>query len=227
MAGRSNQFPKTKYKPGDKFGKLTLVELTQYRTPSGLLEWRWIAECECGEICYIRERSLPKRIGCISCTAAISAIKKQQIEHQGLKNRKYKEYLDGALKRGLPFELTFDQFINLFEQNCHYCGAEPRVHEGELQYMNSALKPYRHNGIDRVDTSKGYTLDNCVPCCSICNYAKHDLKESDFYDWIHKAHYFLKNKSSQTIPEGSTSQANGGGNGTLRSNSDEDIVESI
>lgn len=38
MTGRSNQFPKTKYKPGDKFGKLTLVELTQYRTPSGLLE---------------------------------------------------------------------------------------------------------------------------------------------------------------------------------------------
>lgn len=38
MAVRSNQFPRTKYKPGDKFGKLTLVELAQYRTPSGLLE---------------------------------------------------------------------------------------------------------------------------------------------------------------------------------------------
>lgn len=224
---RMKKIPTPKYKIGDKFGKLTLVEFTEYQTPSGIIEWRWLAKCECGEICYIRERALSKRIGCISCTAAIAATRKTEIEHIGLKHRKYKEYFAGAIKRQIPFELTFEQFVELIEQNCFYCGAEPSVHIGEIQYMQTAREPYKHNGIDRLDNTKGYTIENCRPCCSICNYAKHELSEEDFYNWIHKAHYFLKNKSSQTIPEGSTSQANGDGSGTLQNTLDEDIVESV
>lgn len=40
-------------------------------------------------------------------------------------------------------------------QPCYYCGD---------------VKNY--NGIDRVDSSKGYILNNCVPCCEICNKMK-------------------------------------------------------
>lgn len=35
-----------------------------------------------------------------------------------------------------------------------------------------------YNGIDRLDNSKGYTIDNSVACCSKCNIAKGtDTKE--------------------------------------------------
>jgi len=49
----------------------------------------------------------------------------------------------------------------------------------------------------------------------------------EYKEFIKRVYNFLILKGSQTIPEGSTSQANGGGNGTPQSNLGEDIVESI
>lgn len=86
------------------------------------------------------------RKGCHSCTNKITSTetalkKKGGIEHIGLKNRLLKDYRAGAVKRGKDFELTFDQFVNLMEQPCHYCGADPVVHLYEIQYMQKVLEP--------------------------------------------------------------------------------------
>jgi hypothetical protein len=40
------------------------------------------------------------------------------------------------------------------------------------------------NGIDRVDNTKGYTLENCVPCCTRCNLAKHTMSLTAFKEWV-------------------------------------------
>jgi hypothetical protein len=42
------------------------------------------------------------------------------------------------------------------------------------------LDTFIYNGIDRVDNNKGYTIENCVPCCTAVNYAKLDMSYSDF-----------------------------------------------
>ena len=44
-----------------------------------------------------------------------------------------------------------------------------------------------------MDNSKGYSLDNIVPCCKICNRAKSDLTYKDFIEWIRR----LKNRSDE------------------------------
>ena len=63
-------------------------------------------------------------------------------------------YRLGAERRGLPFELTPQQFDHLVAQSCHYCGnAGP-------------------NGIDRKDNDLGYSVENCVTACLQCNYSK-------------------------------------------------------
>ena len=64
------------------------------------------------------------------------------------------QYRNGAAKRGLAFELTDLVFFAMASQSCHYCGSAGP------------------NGIDRVDNKRGYSPDNCVPCCKHCNYAK-------------------------------------------------------
>lgn len=92
--------------------------------------------------------------------------------------------------------------------------------------MQKVLDPWKHNGIDRVDSSKGYTLDNCVPCCSKCNYAKHEMSVEEFKEYITNVYQKLILKGSSTIPEGSTSEAIADGNG-MHPNKDEDIVTSI
>ena len=37
-----------------------------------------------------------------------------------LRKNYYREYISNAIKRAIPFNLTFDQFNNLISQNCAY-----------------------------------------------------------------------------------------------------------
>lgn len=54
---------------------------------------------------------------------------------------------------------------------------------------------YVYNGIDRVDNTKGYTIDNVVPCCGICNMAKGKLNQQEFQNWIKRVYkYRYENK---------------------------------
>ena len=66
-------------------------------------------------------------------------------------------------------------------------------------------------GIDRKDNNKGYTNDNCVPCCGFCNKMKMDHSIDEFYSQIIRIYNNLPKESSTTIPKGSTLQANGNG----------------
>lgn len=40
------------------------------------------------------------------------------------------------------------------------------------------------NGIDRVDNTKGYSIDNCVAACRRCNVAKADMTPDQFREWV-------------------------------------------
>ena len=43
-----------------------------------------------------------------------------------------------------------------------------------------------YSGIDRIDSLKDYTIENTVPCCKICNYAKSNLTLKQFQEWAIK-----------------------------------------
>lgn len=73
------------------------------------------------------------------------------------KENRFNIYKKNAKKRNLVFSLTKDDFYRLTSKQCIYCGD---------------LNDY--NGIDRIDSTKGYFLENCVPCCEICNKMKLD-----------------------------------------------------
>jgi 5-methylcytosine-specific restriction endonuclease McrA len=56
------------------------------------------------------------------------------------------------------------------------CGAETK--------LASTTKNGLVHGIDRVDNTKGYTIENSRPCCFRCNQAKSSMTEQEFFDWI-------------------------------------------
>jgi len=91
----------------------------------------------------------------------------------------YKVYMDtkNAEQRGLSWELSIDQVGMLYKQPCHYCGDIPN---GKL------------NGIDRQDSSIGYIIENCVPCCPTCNYAKWQMAPDEFVWHCNKVAQFNK-----------------------------------
>ena len=82
----------------------------------------------------------------------------------------WRQYQVSANKRGFDFSLTFQELENLIFSQCDYCG----------------VPACPINGIDRVDNTKGYIKDNCVPCCAICNKAKGILTVLEFKNWIIK-----------------------------------------
>lgn len=91
----------------------------------------------------------------------------------------YRQYKYGADQREFSFNLSIDEFKMLIYGDCAYCGDPPK--EKVFRYGKVFS-----NGIDRVDSSIGYSLDNCVPCCGVDNVMKMDMAEDDFLIQIEK-----------------------------------------
>lgn len=103
----------------------------------------------------------------------------------------YGDYKRNAGKRGLAWELSLDEFIELIERDCHYCGARPCNFWRKPGARNSLF----YNGVDRRDNSLGYLPSNCVTCCKFCNFAKGGFPLEEFLDWIS----FVKGESEQKL----------------------------
>jgi len=184
------------------FGSIKVLSFDE----SKLQKNRIYFNCEC-MICHrnlqVRVDGLiTSRVGCSKC---MGIWRKQNFEEK-YKNtlpkdirNKYIHFKCNAKRknRNIKFELTKEQVQNLCEDSCHYCGKK------------------RCLGIDRKDNTKDYTVNNCVPCCGICNKMKMDLDLNLFYSQIIKIHNKLLKESPTTISKESTLQANGSGSGEL------------
>ena len=78
---------------------------------------------------------------------------------------KYSRYKSGAKSRNIDFNLTEEEFLKYWQKDCYYCG--------------SAIATI---GIDRIDSSVGYSENNIVSCCSICNFMKNNTNEEEWYN---------------------------------------------
>jgi predicted RNA-binding Zn-ribbon protein involved in translation (DUF1610 family) len=102
----------------------------------------------------------------------------------GALNSTYSAYKSKAKIKKIAFKISKDIFKRIVASNCHYCGATPS-NEMKSSYNTGS---FFYNGIDRIDNNRGYTSDNIVPCCKICNYAKNTMSLSDFYSWISRVY---------------------------------------
>jgi len=103
-------------------------------------------------------------------TAASQSVPKEKIAQ-----RQMYKYKKGAEARGFSFSLDLDQFIEISEKDCHFCGAAPSMIKTEMRAERLRTYPlFVYNGIDRFDNSVGYEYSNCVPCCTTCNFIKCD-----------------------------------------------------
>lgn len=88
----------------------------------------------------------------------------------------FRSYIKGAKRRSLEFKLTFKQFKKLILSKCYYCG------EGESNKTRHSYDKEKVHiiGVDRLNNDVGYTKENSVPCCGICNYMKRKFSEEVF-----------------------------------------------
>jgi hypothetical protein len=83
-------------------------------------------------------------------------------------NRKYK----GAPEMMMTLE-EFCRWRAKTKQSCHYCGID-EIDIPRVGMKSQVQKPVRTMGIDRVDSSLGYSTSNIRPCCFVCNQIKGD-----------------------------------------------------
>lgn len=176
---------------GQKFGALTPFQ-KQGKTAYG--KTIWLCKCDCGKITKAVVGHL-KNGSRVSCGCRINR-KHYLLDIKDLcVNDKYKQYHKNAKKRNYKFEITKEDFKNLIYRNCHYCNSEP----SNYFYIKSKNRQTYENlvyysGIDRIDNNKGYIINNCVPCCKICNIMKSSLSQKEFYEHIEKIHTLRKKK---------------------------------
>jgi len=92
-------------------------------------------------------------------------------------------YRSGARNRGLEYNIPRDYFIELTSSSCSYCGSVP---SRESISKGKEIAVYLFNGIDRIDSSKGYVEGNVTTCCYTCNIIKSDRSVEDMYAHINK-----------------------------------------
>lgn len=160
---------------GQRFGRLLVLELLP--EPTRRKHYRCI--CDCGAEKIVEGANL-KRGATKSCGCIVVEINKTRQHTAKLTNDEavfnvlYSRYKTQALKRDYGFQLTKDQLKSLSKEDCFYCGEQPSQ---ELHHKGTVLM---YNGIDRIDNSKGYSKNNCVPCCGVCNTMKMSMSLHDF-----------------------------------------------
>jgi hypothetical protein len=167
--------------PGDVFGRLTAIRFDHigkhYRS-------YFLFKCECGKHKVILGSAVvsgnTRSCGCLSA----------ETKKQKRVSRNHSEitaiilgYKRHAIDRGFKWSLSRDFVEMLIGQNCFYCGSRPSNKKKTKDSLGDGLL---YSGIDRVDSSKDYTVENVVPCCKICNYAKSNMSVSEFKEWAIK-----------------------------------------
>lgn len=176
---------------GKIVGRLTV--LNEYKIDRKILpngkkksKTHWLCLCECGKTKYVHVPSGHLNNESVRSCGCLQGIRngKRLSSTQAAFNKLYSQYEVSAKKRKLQFKLNKEEFKILVDGNCYFCDDKP----------NQICKPgkgcdtgnYIYNGIDRLDSSIGYVLDNCVSCCKLCNYSKMELSKEEFIEHIEK-----------------------------------------
>ena len=185
---------------GLRFGRVTVLEFSHMGGVDDHVSF-WKCLCDCGKEfstrgvhlsngtttscgCYVREVNSKRGKDTFKNNLRGYIEAKRKPAGESSRNHLFYLYKYKAEKKGLEFSLSLEEFSRLTKMNCRYCGAEPS--QVKLQ---KGVNPYIYNGLDRIDSSKGYALGNVAPCCGHCNVAKLDKSEDEFAEWIVRAYY--------------------------------------
>ena len=163
---------------GKKFYRWTVL----FRAPNNKdSDAMWVCSCECGSGqrtvagCHLRSGA-SKSCGCYQreCAGKLNALP----EGEGSLRQLFRTYKWQATNnKQVSFEISENEFRELTKGNCYYCGAAP------AQILQRSFgTPYTYNGVDRLDSAKGYTKENCVSCCGTHNLMKLDMSIDEFLE---------------------------------------------
>lgn len=190
---------------GLKFGRLFVNSKNEIK--GNKRQVRWDCVCDCGNLHTVTGESLrsgkSKSCGCLLKEARHVKNKNSDREkamllliYSPLKKRHRQKFNNENY-------IDFETFKKLSLSNCFYCNSEPYNTQPDIRYETRYGKKekltitnfvLKYNGIDRIDSSKGYEYNNVVSCCKNCNSAKMELSTNEFKNQIKKIYEYWASK---------------------------------
>lgn len=178
------------FKEGQKFFRLTAEKFFD-KLSSG--NHRWEFRCECGKsrianASQVRAGQIKQCLDCATESNKIlmqrNAVKTAEARKlafgEAARNSVLNGYKNNAKQRNLEFTISKYKFFHLIVQPCAYCTRSLN----NIARSRNNTGDYRYTGLDIIRNSEGYTEDNCMSCCSVCNRAKDTMTFEEFRAWV-------------------------------------------
>lgn len=173
----------------EKFGRLLVLRFSH----SAKQKRFWVCLCDCGNTVQVSTVDLrahrKQSCGCLKTETSRRLIQKllQTTKEETAFNEFYGTYAHNAANAGFEFPFSKERFKELTQKNCTYCGDPP-----SYVYQKRRNGGYLSNGLDRINSSAGYSEENVVTCCRWCNRMKMDFSVDEFKNHIFKIHNNLR-----------------------------------
>lgn len=92
----------------------------------------------------------------------MSKVKGLRHKFTNKESKRFLSFYINAKRRGLDFNITYNDYLDMLCNNCNYCGSN------------------HGDSIDRIYSTKGYTKDNVQLVCSKCNMMKYTFTDDEF-----------------------------------------------
>ena len=165
---------------GERYGDWTVIGITKSRYSIDV-------KCKCGNVRHKDRISL--HLGrsrmCRECSYRETPMfaRSQKPSGWNARTQAYHRVKNAAEDRGIEFFISKDEFYLLSSRDCSYCGRPP---SNLCSAKSIKTGEYKYSGMDRLDSSGPYSIENVVPCCAECNRGKQSMTIKEFLEWIKK-----------------------------------------
>lgn len=157
---------------GDRKESLTVLGRAPSRKKQGTKTYIPYLEvrCDCGKVYEINVPNFRTAKQCRSCSSRTAS------SFKTIKGVVFANYRAGAEKRGLRFDITPEEMYFMWEAQGKVCA----LSGAPINWKNGTAS------VDRIDSSKGYTVSNIQIVHKDINLMKRDFDEEYFVDLCKK-----------------------------------------
>ena len=178
---------------GVQFNDLIPIEFLGRDKRSNVL---FLCKCRCGKTTKVRGNDLRqntiKSCGCRNhkCGRDHSSFK----GYEDIPSTYWKRLQNNAKKRNIEFNLTIEDAWELFIKQKRKCALSGVLLDFSTSRQKNLLTPA---SLDRIDSSKHYTIDNVQWVCKDLNLMKRSQSNIDFINWCHAVSEFQKQRNDE------------------------------
>ena len=187
LATRALHF-KTKDLTNQKFGELLVLS----RAPNDSHgKTRWNCKCSCGRLKMINAASLIRKLSktCGTCE------RKNFLGFEDISGVYFRKVRQGALGRDLDFRITAKDVWDQYQKQKEKCALSSLHIHFETNQDKARLQTA---SIDRIDSTKGYTIDNIQIIHKRLNRIKGITPDQEFIQWCNAV---AKMHPCKTLPD--------------------------